>query len=337
VIRSSGRFFFLLVLLLLSVNAEAGNADYRRARALAESDPMEAEALYEKFLRETSNRKLRRAANYELFFLRLRNARLVEAFAQSANKDFDRKFRTAVADAYSISEAQASGLVRRLRAVCANEKDVSRLGDYLRRQEMSAPVWDFALRVMLRCGVQGRSQIFAADLFELERPTRLQTALRLIAVREQLFVDPERASELFAITRTAAQEQYAADEQLHVQLFLLEARIAALQEDYDSAIALCNALATEEKAKPVKSACDLLVAHALLQQGDAANAWKRIRRVPVKPIDMDTRLLRLTVAVAAGREKPEELVRFSKRASYAYCARSLRELAESVLAQKKSK
>jgi hypothetical protein len=54
-------------------------------------------------------------------------------------------------------------------------------------------------------------------------------------------------------------------------------------------------------------------------------------------MDMDTRLLRLTVAVAAGREKPEKLVRFSKRASYAYCARSLRELAESVLAQKKSK
>jgi hypothetical protein len=337
VTRSSVSFPFLLALLLLTGNAEAGNADYRRAKALAQSDPLEAEALYERFMRETPNGKIRRAANYDLFYLRLRNARLVEAFAQSANKEFGRKFSTAVADAYGISEAQASGLVRRLRLVCAEEEDVSRLGDYLRQGKMPAPVWDFALRVMLRCGVKSRSQIFAPDLFELERPTRLQTALRLIAVREQLFVDPERASELFAITRTAAQEQHAADEQLHMQLALLEARIAAAQEDYDSAIALCNALATEEEAKPVKSACDLLVAHALLKQGDAANAWKRIRRVPVNPTELDTRLLRLTVAVAAGVEKPEALVRFGKRASYAYCARSLRELAGSVLAQKNPK
>jgi hypothetical protein len=56
--------------------------------------------------------------------------------------------------------------------------------------------------------------------------------------------------------------------------------------------------------------------------------------VPLNPADIDSRLLRLVVAVAAGFEKPEKLLAFRNRASYSYCARSLRELADSVITEK---
>lgn len=336
-IRSSVSFFCLLVTFLTVGSAEARTSDYRRAQVLAKSDPLEAEALYERFMRETPNAKIRRAANYELFYLRLSNGRLAEALAQSGNKEFGKKFSTAVADAYGITGEQASGLVRRLRAICAEEGEVSPLGNYLRQRQMPAPVWDFTLRAMLRCKATGRSQIFAPDLFELERPTRLQTALRLIAVREQLYADADKAAQLFAITRSAAEEQFAGDEQIKVQLIVLGARIAAAKEDDAQAFALCEELPPGQPAKQARAACDLLLAHALLKKHEPAKAWKKIRQVPVNQLELDNRLLRLAVAVAAGVAKPEKLATFAKRASYPYCARSLRELAESVLAENNHK
>lgn len=336
-IRSSVSFLLLLVIFLICGSAEARTSDYRRAQTLAKTDPLEAEALFERFIRETPNGKVRRAANYELFYLRLRNGRLAEAFVQSGNREFGKKFNTAVADAYGITGEQASGLVRRLRAVCAEEGEVSRLGYYLRQGQMPAPVWDFALRVMLRCKATGRSDIFASDLFELERATRLQTALRLIAVREQLYADADRASDLFAITRAAAEAQYGEDEQLKIQLIVLGARIAAAKEDYEQAIARCADLPATKAARQARATCDVLVAHALFRQGDSGQAWKTLRKVPLTPMEPDTRLLRLTVAVAAGVTEPEKLTAFTQRASYPYCARSLRELAQTVLAGKNRK
>jgi len=331
VIRSSVKFVILLV---LTRSAQAKGSDYLRAQAIAKSDPLEAEALYERFMQETPHGKWRRAANYDLFYLRLRNGRFVEALAQAASKDLSKFYGTALADAYGITSKQASVLVRRLQAVCSHEEEPALLGSLLRNEKMAAPVWDFALRALLHCKAHGRSQIFASDLFEIEQATRLQTQLRLIAVREQLYADADKALALFKITRTALEEQHPDDEQLRTQMLVLEARIASARADHDQVIHLCKELAQGKTAKPAMIACDLLVVHALLKKGDPEQAWRRISHVQVSPLDLDTRLLRLTVAVAAGLEKPEKLVKFSHRVSYKYCARSLRELAEAVLAEK---
>ena len=334
-IRNSVKFFVLLAHCTLTVSAEAKTPDYHRAQAIAKADPLEAEALYERFIRDTPHSKLRRAANYDLFYLRLRNGRHAEAFAQAGSKELGRKYSISLADSYGITGQQAANLVRRLQGVCSQEEEVTRIGKLLRSEKMPAPVWDFTLRVMLRCKAHGRSHVFVPDLFELEKPTRLQTQLRLIAIREQLYVDADKAGQLLAITRAATEDQYTDDEQLRMQLLVLEARIAAAKEDYDRVIARCGELASATGAKQAKAACDLLVAHAFLKNGDPAQAWKRIRNATVNPAELDSRLLRLTVAVAAGLEAPDKLVVFRQRASYGYCARSLRELADSVLSEKK--
>ncbi|HNE21313.1 MAG TPA: hypothetical protein PLF85_16455, partial [Turneriella sp.] len=60
-IRSSVSFLLLLVIFLICGSAEARTSDYRRAQTLAKTDPLEAEALFERFMRETPNGKVRRA------------------------------------------------------------------------------------------------------------------------------------------------------------------------------------------------------------------------------------------------------------------------------------
>lgn len=335
VIRSSASCLLAAAFLLTAVaRAEARSADYRRAQALVKSDPLEAEALYERFIRETSNDKMRRAAGYDLFFLRLRHRRLVEALVQSRQKQFRRKYNTALSDAYGITNAQAASLARHLRSACAREEQPDRIGSFLRAEHLPAPVWDFALRVLLRCGIEGRSQLIATHLFEAGKVTRLQMALRLIAVREQLYADADKAAKLLAATRAVAEEHFADDEQLELQFILLEARLAAVREEYDAVIERCTELPPGKHATQANAACDLLVTHALLQKGEAAQAWKRIRKVRVNPLDLDKRLLRLVAAVAAGVVEPEKLMRFSRRASYSYCASSLRQLAGSVIEEK---
>ena len=335
VIHSSASCLLAAAFLLTVVaRAEARSPDYRRAQALVKSDPLEAEALYERFIRETPHDKMRRAAGFDLFFLRLRNGRFVEALVQSGQKQFTRKYHTALSDAYGITNAQAASLARHLRAACAKEEQPDTIGSFLRAQHVPASVWDFALRVLLRCGIKGRSQVFAADLFEGGKVTRLQVALRLIAVREQLYVEGGKATELLAATRAVAEEHFADDELLKLQFILLEARIAAVREEYDAVIERCTDLPPGKHATQANAACDLLVTHALLQKGEAAQAWKRIRKVQVDPLDLDKRLLRLVAAVAAGVVEPEKLAHFSRRASYGYCASSLRQLAGSVIAEK---
>ncbi len=336
-IRNSVRILVVLSQCAVTVGLEAKTTDYGRAKALAKADPVEAEALYERFMRDTSWGKMRRAAHYDLFYLRLRNGRLAEAFPLSDSIDLGRKYRRSLADFYGISEGQASKLVRRLHGVCSQEEEASHAGRLLRSEMMPAPVWDFALRVLLRCRTKGRSQLFSSDLFEIEKPTRLQTQLRLIAIREQLYADADKAQKLFAIARAAAEAQYGTDEQLKVQLIVLEARIAAAQEDFDRVIELCGEIPADSGMKQARTVCALLTAHALLKKGEAEKAWKKIRNIEINPSELDTRLLRLTIAVAADVEESQKLAEFTRRVSYSYCAKSLRELAAAVLAEKTNK
>lgn len=288
-------------------------------------------------MKTTDDDRLRRAADYDLFFLRLRQGRLAEAFSQTGKKSFAKKYAAALAESYGLSPQSAAQLTRYLKKACSRAAPVSRVGDFLREESLGAPVYDFSLRVLQRCNAPEPDGLFAPDLFSGERATRLKTALRLIAIREQIYVDVQHAGELFAVTREAAEAQYAADKDLGAQLLVLGARIAVAKRDHAGALALCDRLLSGRSALPAAEACALIAAYALLEQGDIPAARSRIRRVRVRPQNLDARLLRLTVAVAAGDFEPAKLRSFAGRASYPYCARSLREQSESILVQMNAK
>lgn len=305
--------------------------DYRRAQSLVSSDPLEAEALYERFLAHAKDLKRRRAANYELFFLRLRNARLIEAFTQAGNQSFGKKYHQAVANQFSIQRQQASILVQNLRAACKNKKGAGRVGEYLRRHNLPVPLWDFSLRVLKRCAVENRSSIFSDDLFEISNAARSVILLRLIAIREQLYTDAEKAEQLLLFTRQDA-EGYADDTALAAQFAVLEARIADEREDYEKALRICDSLDHDEVPAQAVASCNLFAAHALLRLGHAERAFRRIAKVSLAQQNLDGRLLRLVIAVEAGKVDRRKLEQFTQRASYRYCARRLRDLAAATLA-----
>lgn len=321
----------LLYSALVNVLFAESVRDYRRAQSLVSSDPLEAEALYERFLANAKDIKRRRAANYELFFLRLKHARLIEAFTQADNKSLGKKYYQAVADQFTIQRHQASVLVHNLRAACKGKKSAAHVGEYLRRHNLPAPLWDFSLRVLKRCTVENRSTIFSDDLFETPNAARSVVLLRLMAIREQLYTDAEKAEQLLLFTRQDA-ERYADDTALAAQFAVLEARIADEREDYEKALRICDSLDHEEVPAQAVTSCNLFAAHALLRLGHAERAFRRIAKVSLARQNLDGRLLRLVIGVEAGKVERRRLKQFTQRASYRYCARRLRDLAAATLA-----
>lgn len=324
-----------IVLLMALVNPIASSSmhDYRRAQSLASSDPLEAEALYERFVANAEGGKMRRSANYELFFLRLKHARLVEAFLQINHKFLAEKYHQAIADRFAVSRKKVTVLIRKLRAVCDRQKNVAAIGDYLRENSFSAPLWDFSLRILSHCEVKNRSSIFSEELFEKQNASRSEILLRLIAIREQLYKDAEKAEQLLLFTRQDAAERYSGDIALAVQFSVLEARIADERGEYERVIQICDDLVSTETPSQAIAACNLLAAHALLRLGHAEQALQRITKTKLERANLDGRLLYLLIALEVGKRESHELRQFTKRASYRYCARKLRDLAAQILAR----
>ncbi|HRP68727.1 MAG TPA: hypothetical protein PLY93_04285, partial [Turneriella sp.] len=131
---------------------EARSSLYRRAQQLTENDPREAEALYVKFIRETGAHKLKRAAYHELFALRLKEARLAEAFFQINKKSFRRRYVSAMEENLHLSNRRAQRLLSVLERECNPERDTEKLREYLEASKATVLEYNYVLRVQTLCG-----------------------------------------------------------------------------------------------------------------------------------------------------------------------------------------
>ncbi|MCX7633890.1 MAG: hypothetical protein N2Z22_11225 [Turneriella sp.] len=292
---------------------------------MAISDPLEAEALYEHFLANSQNPKLRRAAVYELFFLRLRQQRFAAAFRQAENSPFAQHYHKSLAASLGLKLNMAKLLVSKLRKSCDDSQKIFDLQQLL-RNGYPISAWDFALQVLHDCGMEDPTLLFPEEIFSEEEsditPRNIQ--LQLLAAREQIATAPETAAQLLVRARNDIEVNFPDDHKLQLQLLSLEAQLALHWQDYAMAIAKCQKVRGNAK---VSRACRFIRAYALLKLQEPHKAWQEIVKIQLQPWELDYRLLKIIVGVAAGQIPEESLQQFRRRLSYTQCARELRELA----------
>jgi hypothetical protein len=324
-----GRFCFFFFCLLPVAGIAAASA-HAKALALRERDPIEAEALLARFVKETGSDKLRRAARYDLFYLRLSNNRLVEAFGQGLSDSFRRKYREAVSMRFNLTPKQASRLIGRLEKACGEKEISDSLGAFLSSGQYGAAVYEFAIRTMQNCQIESAAEILSPEIWAAKAASERRLALKLLKIRYSLD-DAALATEQLANIATVDAELLAATPVLSAQHILLQARVALAQGDLSLADSHCKALVGRH-AKSQREACRFLTAFHLAENEQFTEAYKLLQAVEIAPSQIDYRLMRLTLAVAVKRVGVSKLQKFTRRASYRYSAASVRALAEKVIA-----
>jgi hypothetical protein len=234
------RKFVILTFCVLATPIAAASLR-SRAMALKESDPAEAEALLVRFIHETGSEKLRRAARYDLFYLRLSNNRLVEAFQQGQEKAFRRKYHEAVAMRYNLQPKATSRLVSRLASICA-KKEISEEGrEYFALARFGAAVYEFAIRVMQSCKIESAPSVLPEPTMGARAANERQLTLKLLKIRYGI-EETALAGQQLAELATLDADLLAANATLQGQFDLLQARLAMEQGDLGTAGARCKAL-----------------------------------------------------------------------------------------------
>ncbi|AFM14530.1 hypothetical protein Turpa_3896 [Turneriella parva DSM 21527] len=301
---------------------------HSRALALKESDPVEAEALLVRFIQATGSDKLRRAAGYDLFYLRLAQNRLVEAFQQGQSKAFQRKYREAVAMRFNLQPRVTSGLLNRLAAICAQKEISEASHGYFAQVKFGAAAFEFAVRVMQSCKVENAESVLPELAQGAKAANERQLTLKLLKIRYGI-EETALAGQQLAELATLDADLLAANSTLEGQFYLLQARLAMEQGDLETAEARCKAL-PGKTSKSLRAACNFLLAYHLALNERFAEGYRLIQHAEIPKANIDNRLLRLTLAVGAGQAPPKKLRKFQKRASYRYSATSLKDLAERV-------
>lgn len=308
-----------------------GVSAYNRALSLRESDPIEAEALLEKFIHIGAGDKLVRAARHDLFYLRLSNNRLVEAYAQAKTKTFARKYREALALRFNMRQKTVARLMA-LYAQACNEGEVGdSLPAYLSGQKAGAAVYEFSIRVLEKCKIDDGSSLLQDEIISQPARDLRELALKLLVARyaigevgaAQQIVDSIEATDTVFLQESKP---------LAAQLQLLRARIAIVDADLVRAQENCNEIGGAG-TRPAKDACQFLVAVGWANTGNFERGYKLISALALTPNQIDNRLARIALGVASGKIAPEKLKRFVRRASYHFCAPILRQLATNVLAK----
>lgn len=313
---------------LIFIHAISARSRYYRAQALLEKDPLEAEALFVRFISKTRDAKMRRTADYQLFYLRLKQRRFAQAFLQATQKVMQKKISTVLSELWQVDESESKALLRRLKTSCESKEGLTDVRETLSSNPFPIEAYDFALEVLALCKVPQRSQIFALNLFEIESPSVLERRLQLVAVREQMYVDSAKARSLLDYIKENDDLQGI---QKNAQYLLFSARIASLEKNYDKVHESCAQISKEKPHAPLRRACGFLRVFSFLVTSDFDAAYELVQNVRIRPAEIDYRLLRVSAAVFSGNLPLVELKRFTKRASYLYCAASLRDWVESML------
>lgn len=321
-----------ILFLLTSFDLYAKASLYQRAADLADEDPREAEALYVRFLAETGNDKLKRAAAHELFTLRLKQGRMGEAFFQAKSAAFTRRFLSALEEHLRLDTSPARRLVTALREECSDEGDAENLSKLLAREKYPVAAYSFAVMILGRCNNDAADSVIPDFPEEKEKIDGRAVNLALLEIREAIGRDDfETASSLLGEVRKNAAALIEKEPGYGLQLDYAEARLDSKQENYAGVFARCASIDKKKPPRWVRNACRSLTAYCLLKQGKAAEAYARIASLKIASQDIDNRLLRLTAAVAADEAPAEKLRKFTRRRSYKECAPLLRKLAEEIL------
>ena len=305
---------------------------YSRALSLRESDPVEAEALLVQVLQQSAGDKRHRAARYDLFYLRLRHNRLAEAFRQGLTKPFNRKYVDAIATRFHLNEAVARRLIGRLAKTCEQKEIRDTTVVYFSRSKFGAAVYEFAIRVLQNCQVEDAESLLPTDMLAEKSANERELALKLLKIRYGI-ADAALAEQQLAQITLQDSDILQASPALNAQFILLQARIAMEAEDLPAAESRCKTI-NSKGARAMRSACQFLLAYHLGKNEKFTEGYRLIRDAEVSPVQIDNRLLRLTLAVGSGTLPVAKLRKFCRRASYPYSAKSLRQLAQQVFTVK---
>ncbi len=322
-----------LLLVLIPLQLPAASRGYQRAQQLIEDDPLEADALLADTIKSTGNAKIRRAARYDLFYLRLRLGRFSEAYALATGKGMRSKLMKTAAAQFRTTESKLSRVMTAPDQECGAEGDAGRVGQVLAQNKANAALYDFALQRLEACKAKETLSIFPVLTQENQQITETRQ-LNIYALKVRTLISAgefEVAKEGLTLIREAAQDLLAKNAALEWPLLLAESRIAAMQGNAEDVGALCKKLGTAEEAAAARSACLYLKGFALLKTGRYAEASGVLRALKPEPREIDNRLLKLAAVVAAGQAPSARLRKYSRRASYRYQAKVLRDLAAEIL------
>lgn len=329
------RFYLLLIsLLLLQLPLIAAGSAYQRAQDLLEDDPLEADALLADTVKSTGNAKIRRAARYDLFYLRLRLGRFSEAYPLATGKGMRSKLIKTAAAQFRTTEGKLSRVIAAIDAECSAEGNAERIGEVLAQTKSSVAVYDFALQRLESCKVNEKLQIFP----QLSKETQQISEVRLLHVytlKARSLISAgefETAQQGLTLLREAAADLLAQNAALELPLLLAEARNAALQAKSDAVNTICRDIGSREDAAAARKACLYLKGFSLLKTQNYPEAAKILNALRAEPREIDNRLLKLAAAVAGRQVPAAKLRKYTRRASYRYQARVLRDLAAEILA-----
>lgn len=307
---------------------------YQRAQQLIEDDPLEADALLADTIKGTGNAKIRRAARYDLFYLRLRLGHFSEAYPLATGKGMRSRFVKTAAAQFRTTESKLSRVITATDEECSSDGDAARVGQVLGQNKGNAALYDFALQRLEACKTKDALAIFPVLAKENQQISEPRL-LNVYALKARSLISAgnyETAQAGIALIREAAADLLAKNAALEWPLFLAEARNAALQGNADEVGALCKKFGTDEDAAAARRACLYLRGFALLKGKKYAEAAKVLNALSADMREIDNRLLKLTAAVAAKQVPPAKLRKYGMRASYRNQAKVLRDLAAEILA-----
>lgn len=310
----------------------AASMAYDRAKDLLEDDPLESDALLADTIRNTGNAKIRRAAKYDLFYLRLRLGRFSEAYPLATGKGMRSRLIKTAAAQFRTTEGKLSRVIAAVDGECSADGDASRVGEILAQTKSSAAVYDFALQRLDACKMKETARIFPLLSQEAEQISEARL-LHIYVLKARSLISAgeyETAQEGLSQIREAAADLIGQNAALELPLLLAEARSAALQEKADVVSALCKNIAAREGAVAARRACLYLKGFTLLKIKKYPEAAKILNALKAEPREIDNRLLKLTAAVAARQIPAAKLRKYGRRASYRYQAKVLRDLAAEI-------
>jgi hypothetical protein len=327
-IRIATAFILTFFIGVAALNARGPKTAYQKGKELMDEDPAEAEAWLSIAFKDVANSKIRRAARYDLFYLRLRHGRTAEALPLASTKTMHRRLRIAVADGLGISGRSAGQIIAYLSSACQTKKVSEKLRVYLESDVRSIREIDFAVRTGRACGVRDFAAMIPVG--KLAEGGRRQINRELYRLREAIY-EPDLDATIAALSklREASSDAIEGEKSLQLQLLLLEARIAARQEDFTVLTERCAEIRKLQAKGSSARSCIFLETYGHMHRGQAQQAWKLIGKVRLGAYETDNRLLVLVTAVAAKKRPRNELLRWLRRKSASDLAPMLRELAKS--------
>lgn|GEM_PF-6052008 len=327
------RFGFLLIFLSgVQFALRAASSSYERAKELMEDDPLEADAQLSDTIKKTGNAKIRRAAKYDLFYLRLRLGRFSEAYPLATGKGMRSRLVKTAAAQFRTTEGKLSRVIAAIDAECRPDGEAEHIAEILTQTKSSAAVYDFALQRLEACKFKERLAIFPVLSKEKQQISDARL-LHIYVLKARSLISAgeyETAQEGLLQIREAAADLIAQNGAFELPLFLAEARNAALQARADEVTAICKNISAREDAFSARKACLYLKGYALLKLQKYPEAAKILNALKAEPREIDNRLLKLTAAVASHQIPAAKLRKYTRRASYRYQARVLRELAAEI-------